>query len=73
MMAIVRVRVETLPNCKRVAETTAVCMGLVWMPYVCTRVKDTPPDCNRMTVTLSLAQKKRSGLMTTSENIPLIS
>ena len=71
MMEIVRVRAETLPNCTRVAEMTAVCMGVVWMPYVCTRVTDTPPDCNRIAVTLSLAQKKQSGLMTTSENIPL--
>ena len=67
MKEIVRVRAETLSDCTEVEETPAVYVGVAEMPSVFIGLADTPTDFNIVSRTLSLSQKKRNGLMTTSE------
>ena len=67
MTKIVRVRVETAPDYKIVAETPDFCMGVAQMQYICTGVVETLPDGNRIVVTPSLAHKRQSGKITMSQ------
>ena len=48
MAEILRVRVDTTPNCKGVAETPDVCMGEAEILSVFTGVLETTPDRNRV-------------------------
>ena len=71
MTAIVHVISETPPIYIGVAETPDVCKGITDMLSVCIGVTEMSPDHNRVAGNPKFEQKKQSGLMTTSENIPL--
>ena len=54
-------------DCTGVAETPVVFMGVAEMLSVWMGVAETPYDLNRVAVTPSVAQKERSGIITTLE------
>ena len=67
MAEIVHKIADTQPYFTGVSEMPDFCKGLAEMLSICTRVADMPYYRNRVSGTPPVAQKKRSGLMTTPE------